>query len=69
MGKELRYINLQELPIGYYIKIWMWLSENNIGDMKEQVKVTGGEVDRVVMSEEEAILFVLRWSSELHGTN
>lgn len=54
-------IDLQELPIGKYNPIWFWLYENNIGDMKKQVEDTGGYVDHVTMSDEEAVLFTMKW--------
>ncbi len=54
-------IKLQDLPVGKYNDIWFWLYKNDIGNMKEQAEKTGGYVNEVEMSDEEASLFALRW--------
>lgn len=56
------HINLQELPIDLYNDIWVWLYNNDIGDMRKQVDDTGGYANTVTMSDEEATLLVLKWS-------
>lgn len=54
-------VHLQDLPIGKYNDIWFWLHKNDIGDMKKQAEQTGGYVDEVTMSDEEATLFRMKW--------
>ncbi len=57
----MRTIKLQELPMGKYNDIWFWLYNNDIGDMKKQAEDTGGYVNIVTMTDEEALLLTLRW--------
>lgn len=54
-------IDLQSLPVGKYNDVWFWMYENNIGNMRKQADDTGGYVQIVEMSEEEAMLLQLRW--------
>lgn len=56
-----KFIRLQDLPTGTYNDIWFWLYQNDIGDMKKKVAETDGYVDEVIMSDEEALLFILKW--------
>ena len=56
------YIQCQDLPTGMYWPIVTWLNNNNIGDIKEQIKLTNGEVGIVNMSEEEYLLLLLRFN-------
>jgi hypothetical protein len=57
-------IKLQELPIGKYNDIWFWLYKNDIGDMRKQADYTDGYVDAVTLSDEEAVLFKLKYGKQ-----
>ena len=58
------YINCQDLPVGMYWKIVMWMNDNNIGNTKEQIRLTQGEVNRVELSEEEYLMLLLRFTND-----
>ena len=54
-------LELGKLPLQMYNSIWFWLYENDIGDMRKQAEDTCGYVDEIIMTEQEATFFTLRW--------
>lgn len=48
------------LPAAIYFEIWLWLYQNDIGDMRERV-LEKENVDVVTLTEKEATFVALRW--------
>ena len=48
------------LPAAIYFEIWLWLYQNDIGDMRERV-LEKENVDVVILTEKEATFVALRW--------